>query len=56
MNISDILEHPTVIRNNHESLYKSYHVLFYILEMVKRGDSKETISEVAAFLMNKEDK
>lgn len=48
--IAEILSFPTVINKNHESLYRSYHILSYVLEMVKRGDSKETILETAQFM------
>ncbi len=45
MKLKEILEHPTVLNNTHESCYRAYHVLKQVLEMVKRGDSKETIFE-----------
>jgi hypothetical protein len=48
--IQEVLRFPTVIDNNHESLYKSYHTLRYIITMVNRGDSAETINEMFEFL------
>ena len=48
--IDEILSFPTIINNNHQSLYRAYHILDYVLEMVKRGDSKETILETAQFM------
>lgn len=51
MDLKDIIECRTVIDNNHESLYRAYHVLYKVLAMVERGDSKQTINEVATFLM-----
>lgn len=46
MNILEISKYPTVIDNNHESLYRSYQLLQYIIAMVSRDDSKETILDV----------
>ena len=46
----DILLFPTVLNNTHESCYRSYHILKVVLEMVKRGDSKESIEEVSELL------
>ena len=43
---------PTVINSTHESMYRSYHILEKVLEMVDRGDSKETIFEVVNFLQS----
>ena len=48
--LSEILNYPTVVDNNHESVYRSHQILMYVLEMVKRGDSKETIWDVYYFL------
>jgi hypothetical protein len=48
--IKEIISLPTVIDNNHESLYRSYHTLRYIMIMVNRGDSAETINEMFEFL------
>ncbi len=50
MKLQEIANHPTVLSNNHESLYRSYHILKQVMEMVNRGDSKETIAEVVELL------
>lgn len=50
--IKEISEFPIIVNNNHESLYRCYHTLRLVLEMVNRGDSKETINQVADFLNN----
>lgn len=44
---------PTEIMNHHESVFKSYHILAHVLEMVKRGDSKESIFELVELLKEK---
>ena len=49
----EIKEMPTVVDNRHESLFKSYHVLEQIRQMLERGDSKETVLEVIEFLYSK---
>ena len=46
MKISEIKKLPTVIGNNHESLFKHYHTLEKVREMLERGDSNETIIEI----------
>jgi hypothetical protein len=43
MTIIEIKEMPTVIGNVHESCYKSYQTLSLVTDMLKRGDSQETI-------------
>jgi hypothetical protein len=48
--ITEILKFPTLIDNNHESLYRSYHILNLVLKMIERGDSKETIFETVEFI------
>ena len=50
MTIEEIQQLPTVIGNTHESCFRSYHVLDLTLEMIKRGDSKETIFDIVKFL------
>lgn len=50
MTLKDIIKMPTVVDNNHESVYRSYHILLKVIEMVERNDSKETIIEIADFL------
>jgi hypothetical protein len=48
--LSDIQKMPTSIDKIHESCFRSYHILRQVLVMVDRGDSKETIFEVANML------
>jgi hypothetical protein len=48
--IADIIEFPTSIENVHESCYRSHQTLDYIMDMVRRGDSKETIEDIYLFL------
>lgn len=50
LNFSQILAKPVVIDNIHESCYRSYHILNMVLTMIERGDSKETIIELAEYL------
>jgi hypothetical protein len=45
-----IILQPTVIDNNHESLFRCNSILDYVLKMIKRGDSKETIIDTVEFL------
>lgn len=54
MNLQEIKDMPTVLEivKAHESLLRSYHIARKIMEMVERGDSKETIKEVFNFLNN----
>lgn len=49
-NYKRIQRMPTVIDNVHESVYRSYHILETVLEMLRRGDSSETVLDVAEFL------
>lgn len=48
--IEKIQQLPTFIDNTHESCFRSYHVLNLTLEMIERGDSKETIFDMVEFL------
>jgi hypothetical protein len=50
MKLNDIQRRPTTIDGIHESRFRSYAVLEYVLKMVERGDSKETIIEISSFL------
>jgi hypothetical protein len=50
MKLIEIQMMPTVIDKTHESCYQSYHILIYVLEMVKRGDSAETIFDLVEML------
>jgi hypothetical protein len=47
--MKEIINLPTVVNNTHESVYRSYHILRKVLEMIERGDSKETIFEFVEF-------
>lgn len=53
MELEKIKEMPTVVDNAHESIYKSYHVLEKVRQMLEREDSKETILEIIEFLYSK---
>lgn len=44
--ITEIKNMPTVQDNVHESVYKAHSTLMLIMDMVHRGDSKETIWNV----------
>ncbi len=44
--LREILDMPTVVDGVHQSVYRSNSILLYVLEMVKRGDSKESIYDV----------
>ena len=50
----EILQRPTTIDNVHESCFRSYSILEQVLIMVGRGDSRETIEEVAEMLSSAE--
>ena len=50
--IDSIGKHPTTIDKKHESLYRSYHILFHVIEMLHRGDSQKTILEVIQHMQN----
>ena len=54
--LSEIKAMPTVIDKVHESCFRSSMILRQVLEMVKRGDSKETIFEVVEMLQESESK
>ena len=45
---------PTKMDDIHQSVFRSHGVLHYIMQMVKRGDSKETIQDVYLALMRNE--
>lgn len=48
--LKNIQQIPTVKDNIHESVFRSYHILRYVLKMLERGDSEETIFEVVTML------
>ena len=49
--INEIIGMPHSINKVHASCYRSYMILGYIMEMIERGDSKETIKEIHDFMM-----
>jgi hypothetical protein len=54
MKINDIIQFGGIylpeVGKSHESITRSFHTLKKVMEMVGRGDSKETIIEVEEFL------
>ena len=46
MTIAVIKSEPTVYKNVHESIYRSYQTLEYVKEMLLRGDSSKTILDI----------
>lgn len=46
MKLGEIKELPTIYSNVHESIYKSYHTLQLVKELLNRGDSNATIKEI----------
>ena len=50
-----ILKAPTKIETIHQSVFRDSHVLTYIIKMVDRGDSKETIKDTYYFLTSQPD-
>lgn len=50
MQISDILKQPTSIGKNHESLYRSYHILEYVEHLLKENTPPSVILEIIAHL------
>lgn len=50
MEIEQIQKQPTSIDNIHQSCFRCCHILEYVLEMVKRGDSAQTIIDVSNLL------
>jgi len=60
MKLSDIKKRPTVIDKRAlnqdiilESDFRASHILHYVMEMLRRNDSRETINEVVDLLMEK---
>jgi len=47
--IDTIATLPTILGNTHESVLRSYNVLQYVTELLKRGDSRETILELLEY-------
>ena len=56
MRLQDILELPVVVDNIHVSVYRHPCILNYVLKMIDRGDSKETIHEIVILLTSYEPK
>lgn len=50
MELTTIKEKMTTLDNIHESCFRSHSILELVLEMVERGDSKETIFAVVRHL------
>lgn len=56
MNLHEIVEIPQNTFKVNQSATRSHHILKFVLEMVERGDSKETILQVAEYLSSVKDK
>ena len=54
--IKEILDMPTNIDGIQQGLFRSNAILMYIMNMVKRGDSKDTIWDMYYLLTNEEKK
>ena len=50
MTLSEIQLMPTVIDNTHESCFRSYQILDKVIELISRGDSKQTILDIIEHL------
>lgn len=48
--LNEILKTPTSIDKIHQSVFRNSYILVYVLKMIERGDTKETILEVVDFL------
>lgn len=44
--LGEIFKKPTLVNDIHQSVFRSHDILMYILDMVDRGDSKETIQDI----------
>jgi hypothetical protein len=44
--IEEIMKMPTIVDHVHQSVFRANGLLLHILEMVNRGDSRETIMDV----------
>ena len=56
MIISEIKKMPIVVDRNHESILQAFQILQLVKEMLKRGDSQETISMVIEHIQEREPK
>lgn len=54
MKILEIKSKPTILAKIHERCYRSYQTLELVKEMLKRGDSRETILEVIEVIEHQE--
>ena len=52
IDIKRVIETPKVIGSVSQTCYRSYDVLQYVMKMLKRGDSYETILDMIAFMMD----
>jgi len=50
MLFNNIKDKPVTIGNVHESCYRSFSILESVKEMIKRGDSIETIKEYIEYM------
>tara|TARA_R110000868_G_C10933446_1_gene766537 strand:+ start:2674 stop:2841 length:168 start_codon:yes stop_codon:yes gene_type:complete len=53
MNIENIKQLPTTYEGEnriHESIFKSYHILEFVMKLIERGADKETIKEIVEYL------
>ena len=50
--IKEIKEMPTTLEGVSETVMRSYGILYQVLLMTSRGDSKETIIELVEFLQD----
>lgn len=50
--ISMIAKMPTKIDNIHQSCYRSDRILRYVMDMIERGDSAQTICDVVEYLQD----
>lgn len=48
--IEQIISYPTVLNDQYQANFRDTHILMYIMKMVKRGDSKESIQDMYDFL------
>lgn len=48
--INSIIGFPCIRENMHESVFQATHILAKVLQMLERGDSRETILETVEFI------
>jgi len=53
--ISQVIKMQTTRGNVHESCYQSFSLLEYVIEMLERGDSHETILGIINYIKNYEE-